>query len=277
MSWRVVDTGRGDAATNMAVDEAIMLAHGRGDAPATLRFYGWRPMAVSLGYFQRAGGEVDLAACAQLGVDVVRRLTGGRAVLHDAELTYSIVVREDCQSIPPTITASYLYFSRGLLAGLTALGIRAELSVPREAYGARGGQRRKPQSAACFDASAQYEVNYGGRKLVGSAQVRKHGVILQHGSLLLRFSPDLLSRVLICRSPEARQTLAQTLAAGVVSVEEILGRSVGWGEICGAVRTGFESALGIGLEPGELTAGEKETARQLAETKYGSAGWNFKR
>ncbi len=105
MAWRVLDTGINDAAMNMAIDEAIMLAHRGGEVPPTLRFYGWNPAAVSLGYFQKAEAAIDLGKCEQLGINVVRRLTGGRSVLHETELTYSIAVKADYPLIPQTITA----------------------------------------------------------------------------------------------------------------------------------------------------------------------------
>ncbi len=202
MKWRVIDTGIADAATNMAIDEAIMMAHASGDVPPTLRFYGWQPAAVSIGYFQQAEKDIDLSACAAAGISVVRRLTGGRAVLHDMELTYSIVVRDTDPSVPAAVIASYGHFSKGLLAGLRLLGINAEMNISRQAYGQN--IRNQGASAACFDAASSYEIKYDARKLVGSAQVRKYGVILQHGSILLSFSAQKAVSVLKHSSPEAR-------------------------------------------------------------------------
>jgi lipoate-protein ligase A len=275
MKWRVVDTGIADAATNMAIDEAIMLAHAAGDAPPTLRFYGWQPAAVSIGYFQQAAKDIDLAACAAAGVSVVRRLTGGRAVLHDMELTYSIVVRDAEPSIPSAIIASYGHFSTGLLAGLRLLGINAELSLSRHAYGQNRGNQGF--SAACFDTPSNYEVTYDGRKLVGSAQVRKHGVILQHGSVLLRFSAQKATAVLKLSSPEARAALEKKLEMRVVSAEEILKRSVAYDEVAAAVTAALGPALGIELQNQGLTAGEEATASRLVAEKYNQDGWNLMR
>ncbi|MDR7868039.1 MAG: lipoate--protein ligase family protein [Sporomusaceae bacterium] len=275
MPWRVIDSGAADAATNMAADEAIMLAHGAGEAPPTLRFYGWRPAAVSLGYFQRAAAEIDLAACRARGIDVVRRLTGGRAVLHDAELTYSVAVREDYPGVPPTITAAYRWFSGGLLDGLKRLGVEAGLNIPRAAY----GQGRRPQhaSAACFDAPAHYELTCAERKLAGSAQVRKGGVILQHGSLLLRFDAVKAAAVLRLPSPEARAATADMLARRAVALEEVLGRSPAWGELTAALTAGFAAALEDEFMPGGLTADEEAVAARLAAEKYGQDSWNLLR
>lgn len=276
MIWRVLDTGINDAALNMAIDEAIMLAHSEGEVPPTLRFYGWKPAAVSLGYFQKAEAEIDLEACRRQGIDVVRRLTGGRAVLHEAELTYSLVVREDAPLIPGTITASYRYFSGGLLAGLARLGIQAGMSMPRGAYGKTGTEARYA-SAACFDSPSHYEITFEGRKLVGSAQVRKHGVILQHGSVLLRFCPEKLASILHAASAARRERMAGLLAGHVTSIEEIRGCSTTREETRDAVIAGFGPAVGVKLQHGCLTQRELNTSVLLMESKYSRPQWNLLR
>lgn len=273
MKWRVIDSGLASAAVNMAVDEAIMTAHGAGEAPPTLRFYGWRPAAISLGYFQKAA-EVNLAECAGRGIDVVRRLTGGRAVLHDAELTYSIVVREDSPAIPSTITASYRYFSEGLLAGLRQLGLDARMSIPRAAY---GQSKKQTASSACFDAPSHYEITVAGRKMVGSAQVRKNGVILQHGSVLLRFSAEDIVAVLQLPSLQLRDPLTEMLRRRATSVEEALGRPVDWQEVCGVMAQAFGPALGVETEVSGLSEGESALSRRLAADKYSQDCWNLLR
>ena len=275
MLWRVLDTGVNDAAVNMAIDEAIMLAHGEGTVPPTLRFYGWRPAALSLGYFQKAQAEVDLAACARQGVDVVRRLTGGRAVLHDTELTYSLVVREDDPLVPPTITASYRYFSGGIVAGLASLGIEAAMSLPKSAYGKTG--KREHSSAACFDAPSHYEIIYAGRKLVGSAQVRKNGVILQHGSLLLHFQPEKLTQLLNVPSEATRQRLTAELAGCVVSLAQVRKGDVYRSCVQEALAAGFSTALGIALQQGALTETERQMSERLAVEKYRRSEWTLRR
>jgi len=274
MNWRIINSGIADAATNMAVDEAILQAHSAGKVPPTLRFYGWKPAAVSLGYFQRSKSEIDVEQCKKQQIDVVRRLTGGRAVLHAAELTYSIVVREDAPRIPRTITASYCYFSKGLLAGLEQLGVKAEMTVPIAAYGQK---KKQPASAACFDAPSYYELTVAGRKLVGSAQVRKNGVILQHGSLLLRFSAEHFVDLLRMQSEEKREQMMQMLKSRATSLEEVLGRSVTWEEVYRPMPEGFATALGIQLERGELTAEEQAISKELAATKYSQNSWNMLR
>ncbi len=271
MNWRIINSGIATAATNMAIDEAILLAHSASNVPPTLRFYGWQPAAVSIGYFQRAMSEIDLDRCKERNIDVVRRLTGGRAVLHDAELTYSIVVQEDYPEIPKTITASYRYFSNGLLAGLEALGIQAKMTVPVAAYGQR---KKQPASAACFDAPSHYEVTVEGRKLVGSAQVRKNGVILQNGSVLLRFSAEQFVELLRLPSAEKRAQTSEMLEGRATSIEEVLGRPVTWQEVYQPMPEAFASALGITLVSGKLTEEEQVVSEELVSTKYGQDCWN---
>jgi lipoate-protein ligase A len=274
MLWRVINSGISRSYLNMAVDEAILEAHAAGEVPPTIRFYGWKPAAVSLGYFQQAAREIDLGKCRSLTIDVVRRLTGGRAVLHAAELTYSVVVREDHPLVPETITASYCYFSQGLLAGLRRLGVDAGLTVPGAAY---GQTKRRHTCAACFDASSSYEIAVDGRKLVGSAQVRKNGVILQHGSVLLDFDPCLLASLLSLPSAESRERVAAMLSQRAVALNEIMGREVTWQEVYESMTAAMGPALGVDMQLGHLSEKEQEVAGKLADQKYSRGCWNLLR
>ena len=272
-SWRLINSGFQSAAHNMATDEAIMQAYAAKLVPPTIRFYGWQPAAVSIGYFQHGEREINFAACQEQGIDVVRRLTGGRAVLHAKELTYSIIVGEDYPDMPMTITASYRYLSRGLLLGLAKLGLTAEMTKPQAAYAHKIPQ---PASAACFDAPSHYELTVSQKKLIGSAQVRKHGVILQHGSILLDFSSEQLAGILQVDSEEKEQTCSM-LKNRVMDLKTALGRNVAWDEARLAMEAGFAEALGIELAVGGLTALEKETAGELSVTKYAQDAWTLKR
>lgn len=277
MKWRLIHSGISTAAVNMAIDEAIMLAHSRGEVPPTLRFYGWEPAAVSMGYFQRVKAAIDRQECDRLGIDVVRRLTGGRAVLHDRELTYSIVIHENHPSIPATISASYRYLSRGLIGGLLQLGVTAAMSMPREAYGKINRARTAPSSAACFDAPSHYELTFEGRKVIGSAQVRKYGVVLQHGSILLDFSPGKTAAVLVADAAEKKQAVAQILACRAASLSEILGYNVNREEVYKAMCKSFAESLEAEFTEAFLTEEELETSRRLATSKYNQCSWNMMR
>ncbi|MDI6871511.1 MAG: hypothetical protein QME79_09190 [Bacillota bacterium] len=269
-TWRLLDTGFASGAWNMAVDEALMETVGRGEAPPTLRFYGWNPPALSLGYFQDREQEIDLEGCAAQGFDCVRRPTGGRAVLHAEEVTYAVVVPEGHPRFSgSSVSETYRAIGEGLAAGLRRLGAPAEMAPAKH----RGGER----SAACFDSPSFYELVVKGRKLVGSAQVRRSGAILQHGSILLRFDPDQLLRCLALPSRSARERLRRALVDGVASLEGVLGRVPAFTEVVEAVAAGVAEVFGVVLAPGELTPGECSRAEELVRLKYATEAWNGRR
>ncbi|MGO0862300.1 lipoate--protein ligase family protein, partial [Clostridioides difficile] len=171
--WRVIHNKSYDGAMNMAIDEAIFTAYKKGCVKPTLRFYTWKPACLSVGYFQKLEDEVDLDKCKCMNIDYVRRITGGRAVLHDNELTYSIIIGEDNPLIDKSINLSYRYISEGLVRGLNLSGIKTDNLNSGERIG------RENLSAACFNAHASYEVTINNKKVIGSAQSRKDGVLLQ--------------------------------------------------------------------------------------------------
>lgn len=269
-TWRLLDIGRSAAALNMAVDEAVASLHGRGESPPTIRFYGWEPACLSIGYFQSVDREIEVDGCRTAGIDLVRRPTGGRAVLHDDELTYSLIAREKEPRIGGGVTESYRKISAGIVAGLSLLSVTAELAPGRD------GSRDRYHSAACFDSASSYEVAVEGRKLVGSAQVRRSGVVLQHGSLLLSFDGDKLLSLLKL-SADARSSLRAELERKVTSLATASRRRIGIAEVSEALRCGFEQALDVRLVPGSLTQAEEELASQLLVEKYANAEWNFRR
>lgn len=270
-AWRLLDTGFQPAAVNMAIDEAILEAHGAGDVPPTLRFYGWNPPAVSIGYFQRLQAEVDLDACRRLGVDAVRRPTGGRAVLHEDELTYSVVIRQGL--LPGDVIHTYRVLCQGLLDGIRRLDVPVEMAAP---HPGRPARLEAQSSAACFNSPSWYELEVRGRKVVGSAQVRTNGVILQHGSILLSLDADRLFTAL--RLPdEKREAAKRVFLRKATSLGDALGERVPWEAARDAVTAGFAAGLGLSLIPGELTPGERARAEELVRTKYGADEWNAKK
>ncbi|NPV53003.1 MAG: lipoate--protein ligase family protein [Firmicutes bacterium] len=278
----------------MAVDEAILRCHAQGKAPPTFRLYGWRPPALSLGRLQSFHREVDTEACRRLGVDVVRRPTGGRAVLHDMEVTYSFIVSESNPFIPRDLGASFSIATSGIIKGLGRFGVTARIQGGRLA-GRPGPHReaspRECQSAACFDAPSWYEVvAEDGRKLVGSAQARIAGVLLQHGSILLDFDIQKLVSIFKFKDPAEQDRVAAELREKATSLSELLGRPVGFEEVCDAVAWGvreyFRDAMQgsamqvdfeIDFEEGQLTPDELALAEELAATKYGMDAWTAQR
>jgi lipoyl(octanoyl) transferase len=232
-TWKLLDTGANTGADNMAVDEELLARAQAGDAIPVLRFYTWDPPAVSIGRFQDGKWAVNAEACRHHGFDVVRRITGGRAVLHRRELTYSIVARSDQPLFPPSVLGTYRVIAAGLVAGLRTLGLPAEV-VTREGRHA-SLVRKRTKGPACFSSPSWYEILVHDRKIVGSAQRRVSGAFLQHGSILMDYDPGL----------EAEVIPGECAADGVTCVKRELGRDVATEELKKAVLQGFSAALGV--------------------------------
>jgi lipoate-protein ligase A len=252
----------------MAVDEAIAAAAGRGHVPPTLRFYQWHPACVSLGRHQPLA-DIDLARTRALGYDLVRRPTGGRAILHTDELTYSVTGPQDNPVLAGAVLDSYLRLSQGLLAGLARLGLAVTKAPPAHRSGADAGP-------VCFEVPSAYEIVAGGKKLVGSAQSRRQGWVLQHGTLPLVGDVTRLVDVIVVADEAERPVLRAGLAERAVTVADLLGREVSFEAAAEALAAGFEEALGIHLAPAPLTAEELTMADRLCDEVYASDAWNGK-
>lgn len=263
--WRLISTPPANGARNMAIDQALAESYAATWRP-TLRLYRWQPSCLSLGLGQRLLRDVNIAACAERGIEIVRRPTGGRAILHDCEVTYALVIGLDHPIIAgSSIVESYRRISAALCHGLRQLGIAPELA-PRPAPHAR-------KSAACFDLPGDYEITIAGRKLVGSAQARHHGVLLQHGTILLHADVELLTTIL--RLPP--DLMASALAQRLIALDEVLAPPPSFETVAAAIVHGFEAAWQIKLEPGELSQAESERTRRLIAEKYGNPAWTARR
>jgi lipoate-protein ligase A len=265
-AYRFLDTGAQDAALNMAIDEAVLLCHLQGQVPPTLRVFSWTQPSISLGRFQQVEREINLSRCQQQAVALVRRPTGGRAVYHRDEFTYSFVSSK-AWGIPAGVVAAYAYLAQGLIAALDRLGVHAELSE---------GRASKQPSAACFASSTQADLTSGGLKLIGSAQVWKEEALLQQGSLpmddrsaefyaLLHF-PDEAARTQALLRYQELTTPLHTFAPHVRREE-----------IVQAFCAGFSAALQADLQPGALSQEEWALARQLVAEKYSRLVWRVER
>ncbi|HHV78962.1 MAG TPA: lipoate--protein ligase family protein [Firmicutes bacterium] len=255
-SWRVIIHGASPGCVNMAIDEAILICHAKGFSPPTLRFYGWAPPALSLGYAQVASKVVDFKSCASLGVDLVRRPTGGRAVLHEDEVTYSVVVASAL--VPGTVEQTYLKFSTALTSALRALGVPATIA-PR----ARGLALRH-SSSLCFEAASSYEILVNGKKLVGSAQTRRYGCILQHGSIVMSMDYSKLEAVVKDGGAGLRNR--------ATSIEEAIGRRLRREELIGQLIVAFKEAVCGEVHEGDLEPEERCLAHEL-RLKYADVEW----
>lgn len=204
-TWRFIDSGRRDPAFNMALDEALLFWHSENKIPPTIRFYGWNPPTLSVGYFQNIEKEINLDAVKKHGLGFVRRPTGGRGVLHDQELTYSVIVSEEHPEMPKTVTEAYRVISEGILEGFRELELDAYFAIPRTEKEKQS--LKNPRSSVCFDAPSWYELVVEGRKVAGSAQTRQKGVILQHGSILLDLDEDKLFDLFIYKNDRLRERM----------------------------------------------------------------------
>jgi lipoyl(octanoyl) transferase len=267
-TWRLLDSGFQDGPTNMAVDEAILEAVASGDSPPTLRFYGWQPACLSLGLGQ-SWQAVDQAACRALGWDFVRRTTGGRAILHVDELTYSVCAPQDEPRVVGSIIESYRRLSLALLAGLRQMGLVPAQAEP--AYAKLG-----EEGAACFDAPSNYEVTVDSRKLIGSAQVRKRGVVLQHGTLPLYGDITRISQALN-QDEAARLAMREQLRHRAITLADCLPEPISYDQAVAFMITGFQEALGLTLTSGQLTPPEQQRAAELRAEKYAHPSWTERR
>lgn len=243
----------------MAVDEAIMRAVGAALVLPTLRFYAWNPPSLSLGRSQSAE-DADVAALQAAGFGLVRRPTGGKAILHIDELTYSIVAPEDEPRVAGGIVESYRQLSAGLVRGLERLGA-AGVEADRRV------ERQQLKGPVCFEVPSDYEITVGGRKLVGSAQMRSQGVVLQHGALPLCGD---IARICLFLATHPDQ---ERVRARATTLSAVLGRSVTWQEAADAVTQGCAEALDLQFEVGALIPTEQTWAEELQSDKYQLEQW----
>jgi lipoate-protein ligase A len=263
-TWRLLLDGEANGAANMALDEAILSAVRLGLSPPTLRFYAWSPPCLSLGRNQPLA-DVGLAACRAAGVDVVRRPTGGRAILHTDELTYSVALLQSDPLAGGGVLESYRRLSEGLLAGFHRLGVQALQAI---------GQRKPAAdlTAVCFETPSDYEITAGGRKLVGSAQWRSKGGVLQHGTLPLHGD---ITRIVdyLAFSDVERERQRHALRTQAITLEEARGRILSVAQVAQTLAGGFAAALDLNLQHGEPTAHEHALAAELFSTRYANPDW----
>ena len=249
--WRVLLTAPLDGASNMALDEALMARAAR-TGEAVLRIYGWSRPTLSLGRNQTARGRYDLERARAEGIDFVRRPTGGRAVLHHREVTYSVTAPV---SLLGTLRESYTAINRLLIHGLRLLGVDASEAEP-------SGAAPKPDVSPCFVVPVKGEIVAGGRKLVGSAQVRENGTLLQHGSLLVDDDQALASALLVVPVPPPPPP---------ATLHTLLGRAPSLDEVASALSAALRGAEQLEIDP------LLEDAARLARGRYRDREWTWRR
>lgn len=267
--WHFLNSGHHDAATNMAIDEALLHWHSVGEINPVLRFYGWKRPSLTFGHFQNVPKTIDFSGIEKHRCEYVRRLTGGSAVLHDDELTYSIVVSENHPKIPKSVNEAYYVLTKGLMEGYRNLGIACEFASPE--------RHSRERSAVCFERPAIYELIVDGKKLSGNAQTRMKGVLLQHGSIPMSFDTDMLFDLFHFPSERVRKRQRKAFEHKAISINDITGKKHTYEMLKEAFLDGFKKGLHIEIEPMTLTDEQWQYIHYLRETKYATDDWNIER
>ncbi len=273
-TWRLLQMQPAHGAWNMAVDEGILEAAGRGDTPPTLRLYAWQPACLSLGFAQPAT-DVDLSALQKNGWNLVRRPTGGRAILHTDELTYSVCGPASEARLTGSVLQSYQVLSAALLMALHLLGIPAEAEEKPRPVSAAGYEinGKTNQNPICFEVPSNYEITVEGKKLIGSAQARRKEGVLQHGSLPLFGDLSRITQVLSFPDEKAREFAKERLMMRAITAEAITGNVISWFQAAQAFIQAFSESLNIDFQTAEITSSELARAELLLEEKYANPAW----
>jgi lipoyl(octanoyl) transferase len=267
MAWRLLDFQYYNIFENMAIDEAIFHETIKNKKKPTIRFYGSHPAAVSIGYFQDAKKELNIEKCRREGIDIARRITGGRTVFHFNEITYSVAACEQEKIFPADISGTYNVISRCIARALGDLGIKADLAEEGRAHS------KEEMDSCCFAVPSKNELLVRGRKICGSAQVRRRGGFLQHGLLPMIFNPEKAADLLLpARTPEKVKKIRETVTA----VNEEIVSPVDAREICLRLKKGFIEEMGIDLKEETLTSAEVTLKNELMK-KYTDVNWNIER
>jgi len=264
-TWRLLITPPARGAWNMALDESILEHIGRGESIPTLRLYAWEPACLSLGHAQPFT-DVDTARLKEHGWEVVRRATGGRAILHTDEITYSVIAPNDEPRVAGTVLESYNRLAQALLLAVQGLNLPVEV---KEGKADNGGTA----NPVCFEVPSTYEITVDGKKLIGSAQARKKEGVLQHGSLPLTGDLTRICQALVFENEAARDDASKRLLARAATVESALGREISWETAAQAFIHAFEAQLGLGLKRGDLSESESRRTEELIKEKYDHPSW----
>ncbi len=264
--WRLILSAPARGSWNMAVDEALLEATVEKRSLPCLRLYAWEPACLSLGYAQPCV-DIDHSRLAAHGWDWVRRPTGGRAILHTDELTYSVVAPLSEPRVAGSVLESYQRLSTALLYALHVLGL------PAEAHPTNSPAKGQPAAAVCFEVPSNYEIVVARKKLVGSAQARRKNGVLQHGTLPLWGDLARITEVLAYPGEAERREASARLLEHATTVEATLGYRIAWDVAAQALITGFESELDLEFEHSDLSVEERKRAEVLVAEKYGHPVW----
>ncbi len=267
-TWRLLYTPPSRGAWNMAVDESILEHIHRGESLPTLRLYTWEPACLSLGHAQPFA-DVDMERVKKHGWEVVRRVTGGRAILHTDELTYSVTGSTEEPVLSGGVLESYNRLAQALLFAIRELGLPVEMKE----HFPSGEPSTQNLNPVCFEVPSTYEITVSGKKLIGSAQARKKEGVLQHGSLPLTGDLTRICQALVFKDEASRENVAQRLLTRATTVESVIGVKTDWETAAQAFVKGFEAQLGIHFQRGELSRSESERAEEFVNEKYTNPTW----
>ena len=263
------DSNFRNGSRNMATDCAIFEAVAAGRQPPTMRLYGWEPMCLSLGYGQRTR-DVDMGRLRARGWQLVRRPTGGKAILHGDELTYSLCLPSNHPLAAGNPVDSYRRIGAGLASGLEGLGviIVSELKDPRD---------KKETGPVCFEVASHFEITVAGRKLVGSAQMRRKAGILQHGTIPIRGDVGRICDVLSFEREEERESQWQSVRERAATLEATMASPPSWDDVADAIASGIERAYGYETLRQELSYEESDRMESLMTERFANPDWTAKR
>jgi len=250
--WRLLITENNNAFRNMAIDKAVLKSNSEKKVPPTVRFYTWTPPAISIGYFQSLEEEVDLSVCRDFGVDYVRRITGGGAVFHDKELTYSIVIPESHNQIPKKIIDSYERICGAVIKGLKHLGIDSKYAPIND-------------------------IISNGKKISGNAQTRKEKTVLQHGTVLMDVDVEKMFSLLKVPNEKIKDKLIKDVKQRVTSVKDSLKKDIAFSKAAESMKHGFEKEFNVDLIKDNLTDYELELTDKFERQFFSTKEWNHKR
>ncbi|MEN8173115.1 MAG: biotin/lipoate A/B protein ligase family protein [Chloroflexota bacterium] len=267
-TWRLIETPPATGAWNMAVDEVLLESMSLSSVESVLRLYSWNPPCLSIGYAQNVA-DVDMTRLENFGWELVRRITGGRAILHSDEITYAVIGPHSEPRLGGGVLKSYRRLSEALLAALIKIGLPAQaLPHPKGESSDSSEQER-----ICFEQPSNYEITVDGKKLIGSAQARKNTGVLQHGTLPLYGDLTRITQVLKFKDEEERAFGAQRLLSRATTVERVLNQSVNLELSAKAFVEAFSETLNLDLKPSTLTNEELTRAEELVNEKYALPAW----
>jgi lipoate-protein ligase A len=265
--WRLIHSPPASGSWNMAVDEALLESVQSGNAPPTLRLYDWQPATLTLGYAQPIR-NVDFAGLEKHGWGLVRRPTGGRAILHADEITYSVVASTSEERVAGGVLESYKRLAQALLRSVEHLEVPA---IGKEK--SKKVNRSKDPNPICFESPSDYEITVDGKKLLGSAQARRKEGMLQHGSLPLFGDIGRIAYALSFSDEDKRERAAERVRESASNVESAIGRRISWESAADAFAHGFSEALNLELVKVEMTNKEIASAKKWEKTKYANKEW----